>query len=122
MFGVRDFDFLADFPSINFQLFAKNQATNTRAVEGIVKVQYIQNLSCTTSGLSYCKDGNAKRAAKKVTGKKAMVMIAIVFIAELSFFIASARSLFTFARDILVTASSCVIRPNTLPTLDESMP
>ena len=61
-----------------------------RRVVGIVKAQYIQNLCVMTLDASHWRDGTAKRAEKKVPGRKSIVMTAIVFIAEESFFAAAA--------------------------------
>jgi hypothetical protein len=64
-----------------------------------VNAQYTQNLSCTTADWSHFRDGTANRAAKKVAGRNAIVMTAIVFMDELSrllavamFMLASASS------------------------------
>lgn len=58
----------------------------------MVKAQYIQKLLVITVGPFQSRDGRAKRAAKKVAGRKAMVMTATVFIELLSFLEASACS------------------------------
>ena len=76
---------------------------NTSAVNGTVKAQYTQNLSCTTTACSHFSDGTENRAAKKVAGRKAMVMIATVFMEELSCLVAVAIFM-------LASASSCVKR------------
>ena len=56
----------------------------TSAVVGKVKAQYIQNLPDTMLSSSHRRVGTAKSAAKKVAGRKTMVMTAMIFIAELS--------------------------------------
>lgn len=63
---------------------------NTTSVNGIVKAQYTQRLFVLTFGPLQSSDGTAKSAARKVPGKKAIVMIAMVFIKPLSSLVASA--------------------------------
>lgn len=53
-------------------------------MHGSVNAQYTQKVSCTTGLAFQFSDGSAKRAAKNVAGKKAMVMMATDFIDELS--------------------------------------
>jgi hypothetical protein len=86
----------------------KNHKINTSAVHGSVKAQYIQNVSCTTLGLSHCSDGTAKRAAKKVAGKNAIVIMAIVFIAVLSFFESCASRLMA-ELSLFESSASCLM-------------
>jgi hypothetical protein len=56
--------------------------------------------------------GRAKSAAKKVAGRKAIVMNAIVFMDELSCFVARAIVRESFASSMLAFASSLAIRLN----------
>lgn len=63
---------------------------NTTRVNGIVKAQYTQNLLVIICGPPQSSDGTAKSAAKKVPGRKTIVMIAMVFIEPLSRLAASA--------------------------------
>ncbi len=83
---------------IFFLLNIKYQTENTSTVQGIVNAQYTQKRGCTTVGPSHCRVGMAKRAAKNVAGRKTIVIIAMVFMAELS-------SLVDLAISILVLAS-----------------
>lgn len=79
------------------------QTRNTIAVAGRVNAQYTQKLSCITVAWSHFSDGTANRAAKKVAGRNAIVMTAIVFMEELSRYVASAMLM-------LASASLCVKR------------
>lgn len=91
--------------NIQFFCVMTNHTMNTKAVEGSVNAQYTQKLSCITDAWSQRSDGTANKAAKKVAGRKAMVMTAMVFIAELS-------RLLAVATVMLASASSCVRRAN----------
>lgn len=66
------------------------QAKRTTTVDGIVEAQYTQNLLVMIFGPPQSSDGTAKSAAKKVPGRKTMVMTAIIFIEPLSRLDASA--------------------------------
>lgn len=57
---------------------------NTTRVDGIVKIQYTQNLLVVTFGQSQLSEGTAKSAATKFPGRKTIVMTAMVFIESLS--------------------------------------
>ena len=52
----------------------------TSTMVGNEKTQKIPKLGCTTLGPFQSSRGIAKRVAKKVGGRKTMVMIAMVFI------------------------------------------
>ena len=80
----------------------RNQNKKTSAVAGIANAQYIQNLSDTIFSESHCNDRTAKREARKVAGRKAMVIAAIVFMAELSFFAAAASAILALASSRLM--------------------
>lgn len=84
------------------------QIINVTAVTGIVHAQYVANFSVSDQPI----DGTENRAAKNVAGKKVMVRIAIVFIEELSFAVASARALLALATSILILESSWVRNAN----------
>jgi hypothetical protein len=88
-----------------------NQIIYTRSVVGTVKAQYIQNFLCVTFGASHFKEGTEKRAAKKAAERNAIVMTAMIFIADESRFDASSSFLLASARARFATASSCVKRP-----------
>ena len=66
------------------------QIRKTRAVVGRLKATYMPKLGCTIRSelwlelLSHASEGTANMVAKKVAGRKAMVMMAITFIEELS--------------------------------------
>jgi hypothetical protein len=74
-----------------------NQRIRTTAVDGNVKARYTQKLSWTTVSESHFKRGRANKAAKKVAGRNTMVMMAMVFIDELSCLLALARSMLASA-------------------------
>lgn len=80
-----------------------NHIKKARAVLGSVNAQYTQKRSWITTDSFHWSDGTANRAAKKVPGRKAIVMTAIVFIDELS-------SLDDLASCIATSASWRVIR------------
>jgi hypothetical protein len=94
-------------------LVAAIQIRKTSAVQGKVRAQYTQKLSCITPGLSHLRDGIANSAAKKVPGKNTMVIMATVFMAELSSAVAFANAVLALANPMLVVESSCVIRAKT---------
>lgn len=85
----------------------KYQITNTTPVTGNVTAQKIQNRFCTIGeeDASQLKTGMEKSAAKKVPGRNAIVMKAIVFMEEESRFVARASW-------ILALLSSFAIRLN----------
>jgi hypothetical protein len=56
----------------------------TMTVDGIAKAQYTQKLPVITSGPLQSSDGTANTAARKVPGRKIIVMTAIVFMEPLS--------------------------------------
>lgn len=91
----------------------RSQSKTTSAVDGKVKAQCIQKSSFTTGKLSHCSIGMANSAAKKVAGRNAIVMTAIVFIDELSSFVA-------FARSMLACTSARVIRLKSCQRLDRA--
>jgi hypothetical protein len=73
-----------------FRYVTNDQKTIIISVHGTVKAQYTQNLSCITESFCHCSNGIENNAAKNVGGKNNIVMIATVFIALLSLFVASA--------------------------------
>ena len=81
---------------------------NTSEVKGSAKAQYTQWFPLITSppsSLSQSSEGIAKTAARNVAGRNAMVMIAIVFMAELSRWAASAILRLESASSKLIVAS-----------------
>ena len=76
---------------------------NTASVIGTVMAQYTQNLLVTTLSAVHCREGTANKAARNVPGRNTIVIIATVFMAELS-------SLALVAMSILVLESLWLIR------------
>lgn len=62
----------------------KNHRAKTAKVDGIVNAQYTQNLLVMVGSSFQSNDGTANSAAKKVPGRNVIVIIATIFIAELS--------------------------------------
>ena len=62
----------------------KNHIRKTKVVHGKVNAQYTQKRPWITGDAFHFRDGTAKSAAKKVPGRNPIVMMAIVFIDELS--------------------------------------
>jgi hypothetical protein len=60
---------------------AQAQITNTKTVDGMANAQYIQKVLPTSGPATFQgREGTAKRAARNVAGRKAMVTMAMVFI------------------------------------------
>ena len=70
---------------------------STASVIGIVNAQYTQNLLVMTLSAVHCRDGTANKAARNVPGRNTIVMIAMVFMAELSSLARAAMSMFVEA-------------------------
>lgn len=88
----------------------KYQLISTRTVHGMVKAQYIQNRGCMICGPCQSSIGVENKAAKKVAGRKSIVITAMVFIDELSFFVARAMVRESFASSMLALTSCLAIR------------
>jgi len=64
----------------------QSQTAMTNSVDGTANAQYTQWFDWMTGDAPHWRDGTAKSAAKKVPGRKTIVMIAMAFIDVLSFF------------------------------------
>jgi len=99
------------FASSSFCSFVmKYQLIRTRAVQGRVKAQYTQNRGWMIGVPCQSSIGVENRAAKNVAGRKSMVMTAMVFMDELSFFAARAMVRESLASSMLALTSCRAMR------------
>ena len=90
------------------------QIKNTRIVAGTVRAQYNENVWPQEN------EGTLKSAAKNVAGRNSIVIIAIVFIAAPSSFVAAAMSRLVSANLTVVSDNSSVVFANLMFVMESS--